>query len=120
MMSVPRTRPLADLLRLCIAPVVWFLHLALLYGAEALICTPPAGSARAIVWFGIVATAAALGTLVFLVATPAPRAGGLPSQYTGAAFLHDATRLLALVAAIGVIWSVLPVVLVPVCTFAAR
>lgn len=118
-MSAPRTRPLADLLRLFIGPVVWFLHLALLYGAEALICTQPVGSARAMVWLGIAATAAALGTLVLLTSAPAPRAGGLPSQYTGAAYLHDATRLLAFLAAIGVIWNALPLVLVPVCAFAA-
>lgn len=117
-MSVPRTRPLADLLRLCIAPVVWFLHLALLYGAEALICTPPVGSGRTMMWVDVTATAAALGMLVFLGAASAPSAGGLPGQYTGAAFLHDATRLLALLAAIGVIWSALPVVVMPVCAFA--
>lgn len=119
MMSAPRTRPLADLLRLFIGPVVWFLHLALLYGGEALICTRSVGSGRTMVWLDIAATVAALGTLVFLIAAPVPRAGGLLRQYTRAAFLHDATRLLALLAAIGVIWNVLPVVLVPVCAFAA-
>ena len=118
-MSVARTRPLADLLRLCTAPVVWFLHLALLYGAEALICTPPVGSGRTMMWVDVTATAAALGMLVFLGAASAPSAGGSPRQYTRAAFLQDATRLLALLAAIGVIWNALPVVVMPVCAFAA-
>ena len=117
-MSAPRTRPVADLLRLFIGPVVWLLHLALLYCAEALICMQPVGSGQAMVWLGIAATTAALGTLVLLTSAPSPRAGG-PSQYTGAAYLPDTTQLLALLAAIGVIWNALPVVLVPVCAVAA-
>ena len=117
-MSAPRTRPLVDLLRLFVGPVVWFLHLALLYGAEALICTPPAGSGRAMMWLGTAATVAALGTLVLLAAVPAPRADGRPSEHMGAAYLHNMTRLLAFLSAIGVIWNALPVALVPVCTLA--
>ena len=115
-MSAPRTRPLADLLRLFIGPVVWFLHLALLYGAEALICTPPLGSGRVMMWLGIAATAAALGTLVFLAAAPAPGSDRRPSD---AAYLHRVTRLLAFLAAVGVIWNALPLALVPVCAIAA-
>jgi hypothetical protein len=117
-MSAPRTRPLVDLLRLFVGPVVWFLHLALLYGAEALICTPPVGPVRAMIWLGLAATAVALGILVFLAAGPAPRANGRPSVHTGAAYLHNMTRLLAFLSAIGVIWNALPVALVPVCTLA--
>jgi len=116
-MSAPRTRPLADLLRLFVGPVVWFLHLALLYGAEALICTPPVGSGRAMMWLGISATIAALGTLVFL--DTVPRADDRSREHTGAAYLHNTTRLLAFLSAIGVIWNGLPVALVPVCVLAA-
>ncbi|WP_065753136.1 hypothetical protein [Bradyrhizobium paxllaeri] len=118
-MSAPRTRALADLLRLFVGPVVWFLHLALLYGAEALICTPSVGSGRVMMWLGIAATVTALGILVFLAAVPAPRADGPPSQHRGAIFLHNTTRLLAFLSAIGVIWNALAVALVPVCTLAA-
>jgi hypothetical protein len=118
-MNAPRTRPLADLLRLFVGPAVWFLHLALLYGAEALICTPPVGSGRAMVWLGIAATVAALGALLLLAAVPAPRANGRPSEHTGAAYLHYTTRLLAFLSAIGVIWNALAVVLVPACAQAA-
>jgi hypothetical protein len=118
-MSAPRTRPLADLLRLFVGPVVWFLHLALLYGAEALICTPPVGSGRAIMWLSIAATVAALGMLAFLTVVSAPRAEGRPSEHTVAAYLHNMARLLAVLAAIGVIWNAIPVALVPVCAVAA-
>ena len=42
-MSAAR-RPLADLLRLFVPPALWFAHFVVLYGAEALICTPPAAA----------------------------------------------------------------------------
>jgi hypothetical protein len=118
-MSATRTRPFADLLRLFVGPTVWFMHLVLLYGAEALICRPPVGSGRAMLWLGVVATVAALGTLVFLAVMPAPRADGRPSVHTGAAYLHNTSRLLAFLSAVGVIWNALPVALVPVCALAA-
>ena len=62
-MSTPRVRPLADLLQLFTGPAVWFAHFTVVYGAEALICTPPVGSPRAMVWIGAAATIAALGAL---------------------------------------------------------
>jgi hypothetical protein len=119
-MSAPRTRPLADLLRLLVGPVVWFLHLVVLYGAEALICTPPVGPEQAMMWLGAAATGAAVAALVILVATPAPGVDQRPGQHTGAAFLRNTTLLLALLSAIGVIWNALPLALVPVCASAAR
>jgi hypothetical protein len=117
-MSAPRTRPLADLLRLLVGPVVWFLHLVVLYGAEALICTPPVGTEQAMLWLGAAATGAAVAALVILIAMPAP--GVDQREHTGVAFLHGTTLLLALLSAIGVIWNALPLALVPVCASAAR
>ncbi|CAN7594995.1 hypothetical protein LJR220_005441 [Bradyrhizobium sp. LjRoot220] len=119
-MTAPRTRPLADLLRLFVGPAVWFLHLAFLYGAEALICTAPAGSGQAMVWLGAVATIAALGALAMLAIAPMRRVQDPPDEHTGAAFLRQTTLLLALLSAIGVMWSALPVALMPVCAAAAR
>ena len=117
-MSAPRTRPLADLLRLFVGPLVWFLHLVLLYGAEALICTPPAGSGRAMMWLGAAATVAALCALAMLTAAPMRRVKDPQDKHTGAAFLRKAMLLLALLSAIGVTWSALPLALVPVCALA--
>jgi hypothetical protein len=117
-MSAPRTRPLSDLLRLFVGPVVWFLHLALLYGAEGLICTPPAGSGYAMMWFGAAATIGALVALAILTAVSMRRVAGPPDEDINAAFLRKATLMLALLSAIGVIWTALPVALVPVCASA--
>ena len=116
-MTAPRTRPLADFLRVFVGPVVWFLHLVLLYGAEALICMPPAGSGRAAIWVGVAATAAALGALCPGRSFSAARTDGR-RKHAGATFLRNTTLLLALLSAIGVIWNALPLALVPACALA--
>ncbi|MBR1189450.1 hypothetical protein [Bradyrhizobium sp. AUGA SZCCT0160] len=117
-MSAPQTRSLADLLWLLVGPVVWFLHLVVLYGAEALICTPPVGSGRAMMWMGAAATIATLGALAMLAAVSIRRVQDAPEEQTDATFLRKTTLLLALLSAIGVIWSALPLALVPVCASA--
>ena len=115
-MTAPRTRPLSDFLLIFAGPVVWFIHLVLLYGAEALLCMPPAGSERAMIWVGVSATAGALGALV-VVAIAAPRADGR-SRHAGATFLRNTTLLLALLSAVGVVWNALPLALVRACALA--
>jgi hypothetical protein len=117
-MNAPRPRPLADLLLLLVGPVVWFLHLVVLYGTEALICTPPVGTEQTMMRLGAVATGTAVAVLVILIATPAPGADQRPGEHTGAAFLHSTTLLLALLSGIGVIWNALPLALAPVCAAA--
>ena len=108
-MSTPRIRPLTDLLQLFIGPSIWFAHFTLVYGAEALLCTPPV-SPRVIAWIGAVATLAALGALGAFAAALMRRPATEPvDEHTGAAFLHRAALLLALLAAIGVIWASFPI-----------
>lgn len=116
-MSTPRARPLADLLRLFIGPALWFGHLAVLYGAEALICTPPLASGRAMSWIASAATILVLGALALfgaaLVRQPPPT--DRSEEHTAAAFLHATALLLAVLSALGVVWTALPVALLPVC-----
>jgi hypothetical protein len=107
-------------MRLFVGPFVWFLHLALLYGAEALICTPPVGSERAMMWLGAATSIAALGVLAMLTAVPMRRVEDPPGMHTGAGFLRKATLLLTLLSAVGVIWNAFLVALVPTCALAAE
>ena len=111
-------RPFTDLLRLFIGPAVWFAHFTVVYGAEALICTPPIGSPRAMVWTGLAATAVALGALtIFSVALWHERVPEeAPHEHTGAAFLRSAPLLLAVLAMLAVIWTSLPIATLPACT----
>ena len=118
-MNAPRTRPLADLLRLFIGPAVWFLHLAFLYGAAALICTPPVGSVRTMTWLGAAATVTALVVLAMFAIASMRRVEDPPGEHTGAAFLRRTVLLLALLSAIGVIWSAVPLAMVPACALTA-
>ena len=117
-MSVPRTRPLADLLRLFIGPAVWFGHFVVLYGTEALLCTSRLASGRAMSWIASVATVAALVALAIFASVLVRRAppNEDPKEHTGAAVLHDAALLLAILAALGVAWTAMPVALLPMCT----
>lgn len=110
-------RPLADLLRLFIGPGLWFGHLTVLYGAEALICTPPVASGRLMTWIASGATIVVLGALALfgaaLVRQLAPDEG--LEEHTGAAFLRGTALLLAALSAFGVMWTALPVALLPAC-----
>jgi hypothetical protein len=114
-------RPFTDLLRLVTGPAVWFAHFTVVYGAEALICTPPIGSPRAMVWTGLAATIAALAALIafamMLWRERIPEEA--PHEHTGAAFLRAAPLLLAVLAMLAVIWTSLPIAALSACTAAA-
>jgi len=110
-------RPVTDLLWLCIGPGLWFAHFAALYGAEALLCTPPAGSGRVMLWIGAIVTLAVLAALACFAArlTRHDLSEDRPDEHTGAAWLRRVALLLALLSAIGVIWSAFPVAFLAAC-----
>jgi hypothetical protein len=109
----PRVRPLADLLRLFVPPTVWFTHFAVVYGAEALACIAPVAQPSAMIWTGAAATALALAALVAFAFTQSRPADRI--EHTGAAFLHSAALLLALLSGLGVFWTAFPLAVLPVC-----
>ena len=100
-------RPLADLLRVGAGPLVWFAHFSLTYGAEGVVCRPPAPSPEAMIWIGAVTTALALLAL-----------GGLAfaSLRRDATFLRDAALMLTGLAALGVIWTAAPLAILRACS----
>lgn len=105
------TRPLADLLRLGIGPLVWFAHFSLSYAAEGVICRPPNPSPAAMLWFGAVTTMLALTYLV--VFGFRARRG---RDQTDALFLRQATILLTILSALGVIWTAVPIIILRACS----
>lgn len=112
-----KARPLADLLLLVVGPVVWFAHFTVVYGTEALICTPPVTTGRVMIWIGTAATLVALAVLIVFAAMLLRTRPATEKQAdgTGAAFLRGAALLLALLSAVGVIWTAFPIAVLPVC-----
>jgi hypothetical protein len=111
-------RPLTDLLWALIGPAVWFAHLAVVYGAEALICTEHmAMNARFVSWAVAVTSLATLAALTVLAATLV-RLRPTDSRTLdrgGAEFLRSGTLLLVLLSMLGVIWTTMPVAFLPAC-----
>jgi hypothetical protein len=110
-------RPLSDFLRVLIAPTIWFLHLVILYTAEALICIgPPAVQSTAMAWTIFLSTTAALtGLIIFAASMLRPGASPLPSPGRRNAWLSRASLLLTLLSVLGVIWTTMPTAFLPVC-----
>jgi len=109
----PRVRPLADLLRLFVAPSLWFAQFIIVYGAETLVCTQPVIRPSLMILIGAAATAAALMALFAFAVMLRRRAD--QTGHTGAAFLHDAALWLALLSGLAVIWTAFPLAVFPGC-----
>ncbi len=112
-----KARPLADLLTLFVGPAVWFAYFTAIYGAEALICTPPVTTGRVMTWIGTAATLVALALLaIFAAMLLRPRLAAVKrADHTATAFLHRAALLLALLSGLGVMWTAFPLAVLPVC-----
>ena len=120
--TVNPTRPIGDLLRMLIAPMIWFVHLAIVYAAEALICLgPPAAASTSMTWAILLSTAAALAGFAVLTAmiVRAGNAAARAPDRTDARFLRAASLFLTLLSALAVLWTILPTAFLPACATAA-
>ena len=72
---------------------------------------------RTLIWVGAIATVAALAALAWFAAIMLRRRSSADraDEHTGAAFLRGVALLLALLSALGVVWTVFPVAVLPVC-----
>jgi hypothetical protein len=116
-------RPIGDLLRMLIAPMIWFLHLAIVYAAETLICLGPtaAGStstSTSMTGTVFLSTAVALAGLAVLAVTIVRAANKRAPDRTDTRFLRAASLFLTLISAMAVIWTALPTALLPACATA--
>jgi hypothetical protein len=109
-------RPLGDLLQALAPLLIWFAHLTILYAAETLICIgPPAAAATVMAWTTALATAAALAALLF-AAWMLRRGNASRNQNLGGSrFLVGVSYLLIVLSLVGVVWTTLPTVVLPVC-----
>ncbi|KRR17043.1 hypothetical protein [Bradyrhizobium retamae] len=107
---------LGDLLQVLAPPLIWFLHLTTVYGAEALICIGPAAAAATMMtWTITLATAVAL-TALLLTAWTLHRGNAPHTQSLGSSrFLHGVSHLLILLSLLGIAWTVLPTIFLPTC-----
>ena len=116
-MSLPRVRPLGDFLVCLFGPAVWAAHLFVVYGTEALACTPGVMSPRRAVLLITIATIVALAALAAFVALQyRANRGRLREEF---AFLQQISIALALLAAVAVLWGAAPASLLPPCLPAA-
>lgn len=109
-------RPLGDFLQVLAPPLIWFAHLTILYAAEALICIEPSAAAATIMaWTIALATAVAL-TGLLLAASMLRRGKASRTQNLGRSrFLVGVSYLLILLSFLGVAWTTLPTVVLPIC-----
>ena len=113
-----RVRPLSDFLRVFTAPTIWFMHLIVVYGAEALICTGTAvSSGSAMVWTVALVSATALIGLGISAAGLNWRRVILSERTDRrrSMFLPAVALTLTLLSLLGVVWTALPTALLPAC-----
>ena len=113
-------RPLADLLWIAAAPLIWLIHLTSVYSAEAVICAgilPVQLSVEPVVAVFTIVAIVGLAT----AAAVAARGGWTnPSPVERSiVWLRPASLLLSALSAVGVIWTSLPSFLLPGCAPAA-
>ena len=106
----PHVRSFADLMQLFAPAGIWFTQFSTLYLAEALICAPSIAEPGALIWIGTAVTVGALAALMAFFLRRRPETG-----HDNAAFSHDVTMWLALLAGLAVIWTAFPLAVLPVC-----
>jgi cytochrome bd-type quinol oxidase subunit 2 len=109
-------RSLGDFLQVFAPPLIWFAHLTTVYVAESLICiAPPAIAATVMAWTIAVATVVAIAGLL-LTAWLLRRGNARRTQNLGSSrFLVGVSYLLVLLSILGVVWTLLPTIVLPTC-----
>jgi len=111
----PPVRPVTDIVLALSGPLVWAAHFFVLYLTEAFACAGQPTPAGMVPWIGAIATAAALFALGLL-------ALGIPKPLTAQANAADATAAsfafatpLTLLSMIAIMWTSIPLILMPAC-----
>lgn len=103
-----RSRPLSDLLLAIAGPVIWAGHFFGLYLSEAVLCAAPGSLTEMLTRsIGVGLTIVALAMLAALTAMPA----GRDSSRAHFAF----ARPLSMLSMLAVLWTFIPMTLLPAC-----
>jgi hypothetical protein len=119
----PRIRSVGELWLYLGGPIVWAAHFSLLYGIEAVICSGfGRSSLKSQFWLiALGLTAVALITLLCFIAWQLAlrrRDYNATNKTDRSSFLRDMSIALVALAMIGVLWSTMPALVLPVCTTA--
>ena len=110
-------RPMSDLLLALGGPMVWATHFFGLYLTEALLCSAPAPSAGAqIRWIGAGLTFIALAGLVAFALRHRHDFHPFTGNATGTSAALSFAGPLTLLSILAVLWTSLPLFLLPACT----
>ena len=109
-------RPMSDLLLALTGPIVWAGHFFSLYLTEALLCSTPALAAGAQVrWIGAGLTFIALGGLVAFALRHRHDFHLFAGDAAGASAALSFAGPLTIVSILAVLWTSLPLFLLPAC-----
>jgi hypothetical protein len=118
-----QTSAVAELLLCFAGPLLWALHLFVLYGGVTLAClSTTAPNSTAFQAFALVTTLLAVAAIAALIGWQLARMGryaGAGHRVDGARFLRAISILLALAGLLAIVWGVLPVLVLPTCPAAA-
>lgn len=102
-----------------VGPLVWALHLALVYGGQHLLCARGAAH-NTVLWLVIISSIVAVMLLVPLLVASAPvlqrLLGGDQRPEPTQQFLLAIMRLLVLLSLAGIIWAGVAALLLPGCS----
>ena len=109
-------RPMSDLLLACTGPLVWAGHFFGLYLTEALFCsTSPSAAAIQVRWIGAGLTVIALAALIAFAVCARYSTDGLNELSADTGALFSLAGPLTILSILAVLWSSIPLFLLPAC-----
>ena len=108
----PRVQPVTDIVLALSGALIWAGHFFVLYLSEAFACAGPTTPTGLVRWIGAIATATALFALGLLVlGIPKP----LTTQANATAASFAFATPLNLLSMIAIVWTSIPLILMPAC-----
>lgn len=104
--------------RMCVGPIIWAIHFAVIYGFTGVLCARP-GLQSGQSWLGLgiiawgVLAASVVAIIVILIFNVSDWRGAVGRSNT--AFMHGVAAWLGLLSIVAILWGAATVLLVPAC-----